>query len=255
LHNLYNTLFIGKVLVSLEAVASTNTYALEQLQHTHLHEGTVISTQTQYAGRGQRGNRWESNAGKNITLSIVLYPNFLRVQQQFLLSQTIALGIHQFCSDILQPHQSLLRIKWPNDIYYGTKKIAGILIENTLRGQCLASSVVGIGINVNQQHFKNLVNASSLSNIAKTTFLLPLLIQKLCYHIETQYLQLKAAKVTQIQQKYLSILYRYQSWHYYHSQKHGKLYGKITGISPYGHLQIQTATQEYHFDVKEVAFL
>jgi len=136
-------------IITVESVASTNSY-LKELAHSRtLDEGTVIVTRNQTAGKGQQGNAWESEAGKNITCSILLYPSFLPVQHFFLLSEVISLGV----KETLDAYTDGITIKWPNDIYYCERKIAGILIENEITGSNISMSVAGIGVNVNQEQF------------------------------------------------------------------------------------------------------
>ena len=126
-----DTLFIGRNHIEVPSVNSTNEYAPTLLSKSKPPEGTVISTQDQYAGRGQIGSSWESQPGKNISLSIILYPIFLPIAQQFLLNQCISLAIFDL-ADKYFPKKT--EIKWPNDIYVKGKKVAGILIQNTISG-------------------------------------------------------------------------------------------------------------------------
>ena len=145
------TLFIGNNIVRLNDVDSTNSFALSLLRNTEMEEGAVITAHAQTLGRGQRGNTWFSEPGKIITCSILLKPNFLNINLQFDLTRAIALGLSDLLNDLLP--SSAINIKWPNDIIADGKKIAGILIENVINGTRVSTSVVGIGLNVNQQHF------------------------------------------------------------------------------------------------------
>ena len=128
---------------------STNTYLQQLDADRHLPEGYIAYTDTQRAGRGQRGNSWESQPGKNLTFSLLLRPEHIPANQQFLLSQAVSLA----ATDVLNRYASGFSIKWPNDIYWEDKKIAGILIENVLSGSTFARSIVGIGLNINQERF------------------------------------------------------------------------------------------------------
>src|ERR1035441_10550859 len=144
------TLFIGKNLITLDSVASTNNFAKDMLSNTRPVEGTAIMAKEQYAGRGQMGNAWETESGKNLTCSFILYPEFLEADKQFFLNMAVALAVKDFCEHVLHDE---IKIKWPNDIYYHDKKLGGILIENSISGNKISSSVIGIGINVNQTAF------------------------------------------------------------------------------------------------------
>ena len=131
------------------------------IKNTEVAEGTVVLAKEQTSGRGQVNNTWESSYGDNLLMSIVLYPEFLHAGNQFLLSKFVSLAIVDFLSYYLEN----VTIKWPNDIYVGNKKIAGVLIENSLRGAFISSSVVGIGLNVNQTEFSSSIpNPTSLKN-------------------------------------------------------------------------------------------
>lgn len=111
--------------------------------------GDVVVAEVQTAGRGQRGNRWESTEGENLTFSMVLKPTFLPVANQFLLSEAVALAV----ADALAEYGIAAQVKWPNDIYVDGRKIAGILIENDIMGATMSRSIIGIGLNVNQTTF------------------------------------------------------------------------------------------------------
>ncbi len=251
------TLFIGQSLIHLELVDSTNSYAAELLRKNKPAEGTVISTFNQTKGRGQRGNTWNSEPNKNVSLSIVLYPSFLHPEKQFLLSKTIALALHDLMTETLglSAENNLLKIKWPNDIYFETKKIAGILIENTLSDGAIKASVVGIGINVNQTLFYNQLNATSIALIKNESINLNVFIEQLCEHIEARYLQLKANKKDLLNNDYLQHLYQLNTWSRYAASDE-TFEGKILGVADNGKLQIATrAEQIKEFSLKEVQFL
>ena len=112
-------------------------------------EGDVVWVERQTAGRGQRGHRWESEEGLNLTFSVVFEPSFLVPTRQFMLSEAVALAV----CDTLARFGIEARIKWTNDIYVGDRKITGMLIENKLRNGGIMRSVAGIGLNVNQTRF------------------------------------------------------------------------------------------------------
>jgi BirA family biotin operon repressor/biotin-[acetyl-CoA-carboxylase] ligase len=149
-------------IIKIKEIDSTNHWLKEQSNKQFLDEGTTVVAEYQTAGKGPRGNRWDSEAGKNITCSLLLYPDFLPVKQHFLLSKVVALGIKDAAEQYIRP----VHIKWPNDIYYQNRKIAGILIENEITGQTIGKSIVGIGLNVNQEQFSDAApNAVSIKQI------------------------------------------------------------------------------------------
>lgn len=247
-----NTLFIGKVLLHHEELPSTNTYAQELLAKSKPIEGTVISTFRQPQGRGQVGSKWESEPDKNITMSVILYPSFLPPWQNFALNKAVALAVRHFIAELL-PDQ-LVSVKWPNDIYVGTRKICGILIQNSLNRNALASSIVGIGINVNQTIFsKDIPNPSSLQLENGKEYDLSSLIPKLCWHLEAMYLRLKSGHFAILDAEYLQHLYRYQAATIFQRINGTVFWGKISGISSTGQLLVtHEEGGEEAFDLKEI---
>lgn len=129
--------------------------------------GDVVVAEVQTDGRGQRGNRWESAEGSNLTFSVVLTPSFLPVASQFLLSEAVALAV----ADMLGGYGIGAQVKWPNDIYVAGRKIAGILIENDIMGHAMSRSIAGVGLNVNQTEFDpSLPNPTSMKLAAGRDF-------------------------------------------------------------------------------------
>ena len=157
----HSTTVIGHERIHLTTVDSTNDYTQEMLSKSSPLEGTVITADFQTKGKGQIGRYWHSEAGKNLLVSCILYPDFILPRNQYLLNMSMALGVKQF----IDLHSNVSsEIKWPNDIYINHKKIAGILIQNTLMGKSISHSIVGIGININQTHFPNEIpNPTSLA--------------------------------------------------------------------------------------------
>lgn len=249
-----NTLFIGKVLLHLKELNSTNAYALNLLTKNKPSEGTVISAWNQTQGRGQVGSNWESEAGKNITISIILYPSFLPVRRQFLLNQAISLGIFDFISKFISTH---VKIKWPNDIWVRDKKIAGTLIQNMLSSNVFQSSVIGVGININQVLFtSDAPNPTSLKLETKKEFEINNLIDLLCGAIEKRYLQLRAGNISVLQQEYLNNLHQFQEDAIYQRMDTDEIFsGKIVGIDESGKLIIDHKKGQSAFSMKEIRFL
>ncbi len=270
-----DTLFIGHTIIRLEQTDSTNSHLLRLLNEEKLAEGAVVITQKQEQGRGQRGTFWQSEAGKNLTLSILLKPTFLKAEEQFSLSKTISLGVLDFISSINHQPSTINhpKVKWPNDIYIGNKKVAGILIENSVSGNSISHSIVGIGINVNQEKFSaELPNPTSLKLIsgkdlpaeafAKAGFDLEDCLSQLCSCIEKRYLQLRPQSLTPspkreggIDSDYLKNLYRFNEWANY-NYKGENVKAKITGVSKIGKLVLEKENGEkLECDFKEVGFV
>ncbi len=248
---LANTIFLGKDVQYLPECHSTNDIALSLVKDRRAHEGTIVVTDHQTQGKGQRGNKWQTEKGMNLTFSMVLKPNFLDITEQFYLNMAISNSIRK----LLQDYVPYLNVKWPNDLIlpdYG--KVGGILIENTFSSEGWEFAIVGIGINVNQIEFEN-PKATSLANITGSKFELPELFRLLVTQIEQGYLQLKRGKWNEIKSEYLHYLYLRDVWADFQDAS-GEFVGKITGISPQGKLELIREDGEVQlFDLKEVTFL
>ncbi len=242
---------IGKHIIKLGKVQSTNDYALKLLTNSLPEEGTIIIANNQTIGKGLAGNRWESQAGKNITISIILKPSFLKPSKQFYISKIVALTVHSFLNDILKN----IKIKWPNDIYVNNDKIAGILIENSFIGSKFGYSVVGIGVNVNQKEFSSeLINPTSLINETGEIYDLGKLLNSLIKYLNIYYQLLYNGKYSEINQKYLSLIYRLREVHSFKTTG-GTIKGRITDIKESGELEITCVSGEiFYFCFKEIEF-
>lgn len=247
------TLFIGQKIVYLPSCQSTNDEAADLLSRDDVPEGTLIITDQQTKGRGQRGNRWEAQRGQNLTMSLVLKPTYLAAADQFWLNMAVSLAIHDTLVPLLSATE--LTIKWPNDVYVGNRKLGGVLIENTLQGYRLAYSVVGIGLNINQTTF-GLPTATSLllESPIPTGYSLPGLLTTLLEQLEKRYLQLRAGHRAVLRTAYLQHLYAYQTPRTYEADGH-RFTGILTELDPTGRIGILTAGSVRYFAFKEVAFV
>lgn len=215
-------------------------------------EGTVVITDYQTAGRGQKGNSWESERGKNLTFSILLHPNHIPPGKQFILSQLISIAI----VGVLKEYDRHFTIKWPNDIYWKEKKIAGMLIEVDLTGSSLSNAIIGIGININQRHFKSdAPNPVSLTQITGKEHNLSELLEKILDSIVDAYNKYSPDNEEEIRQKYMALLFRNKGVYPY-------LYGEeifnasIEGIEPNGQLILKKENGSIHtFAFKEISFV
>ena len=253
MNTIENPLFVGKVHLHFPELDSTNRYALDLISKSNPSEGTVISTDKQAQGRGQIGSIWESTPEKNLTLSIILYPNFLLPREQFYLNQAISLGVYDFFARFITDG---LKIKWSNDLYVKDRKIAGILIQNSISSHKIKASVVGLGLNINQCIFSDhLPNPSSLSLETNKGYLLKDLFLPLCSCMEKRYLQLKKGEKGLLHKDYLQKLYRYKEEARYQRPDGSMFYGKITGLDPTGKLKIVQEQGEEVFGIKEIKFV
>jgi BirA family biotin operon repressor/biotin-[acetyl-CoA-carboxylase] ligase len=237
-------------IIKIEATASTNLFLKELARKQILEEGTVVLAGTQTAGRGQAGNYWESEPGKNITCSILVYPTFLLPKQHFLLSETMALGVKESVDFYLKK----VTVKWPNDIYVEDRKIAGILIENELLGQQFSQSVIGIGLNVNQEVFtSDAPNPVSLKQLLGADVNVNDLAEKMVERILYWYEKLKAGETECISKTYHEFLYRKSGFHCYEDTT-GRFKARIKSVAEDGFLQLETDQgEERRYTFKEVS--
>ena len=248
---MYETLFLGKEIIQLPVVDSTNLYLKNMLDKSSKKmEGLVVNSHHQQSGRGQMGNVWESEIGKNLTFSLLLKPA-LKVSDQFLISKVVSLGMVNFLTDLGIEDVS---IKWPNDIYVGDAKIAGVLIENTLKANLIENCIVGIGLNVNQINFDDAIkNATSLQLLLDKELDAEHVLKQLLFFIERSYLLLKTAKITTINTAYLTHLYRLNETHFYVIENE-RVEATIVGIAATGKLQMQLKEGVREFDLQEIKF-
>ncbi|QIA09727.1 biotin--[acetyl-CoA-carboxylase] ligase [Draconibacterium halophilum] len=240
-----------KNIIVLNELDSTNNYA-KQLLKEKAAQGTVVLAHYQENGRGQVGNFWESERGKNLLFSVILYPGFLDAGKQFYISKIVSLAL----ANTLKQHLEDVKIKWPNDIYVGEKKIAGILIENTVKGIALDSSIVGVGVNVNQEQFKSVApNPVSLKQLLKKEIDIRDILKAFLQKLENYFEVLREGKVEQVDAEYFQLLFRNEGLHRY--RKDDKEFrARIAGIGSFGQLELEEPdgkVTEYMF--KEVEFV
>jgi BirA family transcriptional regulator, biotin operon repressor / biotin---[acetyl-CoA-carboxylase] ligase len=242
---------IGHKVHWLNEVDSTNNYASQLAVNPQSH-GEVVAALFQTTGKGQRGNVWESKPSENLLFSIVLKPSFLLVQRQFLISKVAALAI----CDTLGVYLGNISIKWPNDIYVGNCKIAGILIENSFSSSTLETSVIGIGINVNQVEFPlELPNPTSMRIETSKEYVFADLLTSICIAFEKRYRQLLENETATVNSDYFSCLFRSKGFSLYSSDGE-EFNARIVGVRDSGELILETETGERReFAFKEISFL
>ena len=246
-------LHIGNTIRLISKTDSTNKYTIRKLADNEIEEGAVFLAHEQTKGRGQMNNRWESEPRMNLTFSIFLRPEFLPVNQQFMISKIVCLGLKNF----LQHHiDESVTVKWPNDIYVNDKKICGILIENAVMNSRICYSVVGIGLNVNQVSFHpDLPNPVSMKMITGKDFKTDELLSDLLKEIDYYYTLLKSGLAKEINTSYRNSLYMLEIVGVFRDKDH-QFHGVIKGINNIGQLVVEDTegvSMAYHF--KEIEFL
>lgn len=235
----------------LSIVDSTNIWVEKALQTTNLPEGSVIYTLNQTAGIGQQSNKWESEPGKNLTLTTVLYPSFLPASEQFNLTIIISLATCWTIDHFLENSET--KIKWPNDIYYNNQKLAGILIKNNIIGTTINQTIAGVGLNINQTHFQHAPNAISLKNISGNSFQVYEVLSQWHTLLAEAYKILKDNK-HQLMNMYYSRMYLKDIEADYMINS-SKIRAVISGVDEYGQLILKDSNRVVHIcGIKEVKF-
>jgi len=255
------TTSIENTIIKLDAIGSTNDYASKLLLSNKMTiEGTVIWALNQTKGKGQRGALWQSESGSNLTFSLIVSPYFLNIEDQFMLSKVFSLGIKDFLErsfrDNMAGSKLQVRIKWPNDIYVGSQKIGGILIENIVRDAKIHNSIIGIGVNLNQIKFpKNITNPVSFKLLTGKKIIVEQALKAVLLQLNERYQKLKAKKISEIDRDYLNSLYQFGVFSSY--QVNGKVITcKLIDVNKKGELLLKMTNDKIiNCDLKEVIFL
>lgn len=240
---------IGKKIIHLDTIDSTNNYAANLVKEGKIAHGAVILADEQTAGRGQRGTLWASNAGENLLLSLYVTPDNLSVENQVALTHFSSLSVVEFLRKIgISAH-----VKWPNDIYVGSKKLAGILIENTICGGNIKGSIIGIGINVNQLNFST-IQASSIQLEKKEFVSIETVLFSLISEFNAFWPLLNSGNLEQLKILYLDALYLINESAFFEDES-GEFEGIIRGVSSGGQLLLEKAGVVRKYELKEIKFI
>jgi BirA family biotin operon repressor/biotin-[acetyl-CoA-carboxylase] ligase len=235
--------------IKVSATDSTNVFLRELHRRNIFFENLCLVAQNQTKGRGQRGAGWDSEPGKNLTFSLLLQGLQLPAQQHFKLNAAVSLALVAVLAELQIEN---LSVKWPNDILSGNCKIAGILVENVLKNGNIKDSVVGIGLNVNQENFSGLPKAASLKSITGKDFDLEVLLKKLSTEIESKVFDYKNRKIEEVLEKYHQHLFRMGKVSDFELSSGEKIQGEIIGVSEEGKLLVDTEKGKKEFLLKEV---
>ncbi len=236
-------------IIKLNAISSTNDYLKKLVAITEVCNYTSVIAQFQTNGRGQMGSKWVSESGKNLISSILIKDISLKTSNRFYLSMAVSLAV---IAAIEQKTMRSFFIKWPNDILSSHKKIAGILIENTINEEEIKHSVVGIGINLNQMYFKNLPNASSIKKCVGKEILPQKMLEEILNQLPHYMKYIEGKNYRTLKKMYLLKLYRFNRPTMFTSQKKVFL-GKIIDVTSEGKLVIELENGRYRkFEAKEV---
>jgi len=240
---------IGQKIIRLDTVDSTNNYAAKLLKEGEIGHGTVILADEQTAGRGQRGAVWDSKPADNLLMSLFVMPANLSVADQVALTHFASLSVLQ----VLRKFGISAEIKWPNDVLVDGKKIAGILIENSIASGRIVSSVIGIGLNVNQVEFGGL-NATSLKECTSQFMRIEEVLFCLIAEMEGLWSCIRSGDLGHLRSAYLEHLYLKDKKAIF-SDDSGEFEGVITGVTAEGLLTVKRNKGERNYDLKELRFI
>lgn len=240
-------------IIKLDAIDSTNRFLKALSAQESCENFTVVSTESQTEGKGQRGSGWASETGKNLTFSVLYNQKTTQLTSLFTLNIVVALSVVEALKTVSNLN---FAIKWPNDILAENKKIAGILIENTFKNQNEVQSIIGIGLNVNQSQFENLPQASSLFLLENKTFDKDSILISIVNQLEFNLNQLPILGETHFWNAYHQILFKKDVVSTFESISGNRFVGKIQEVTQDGKLAVLLDDDSVQFfDVKEVKML
>lgn len=254
----YITTMTTDQIISLDQVDSTNSYLMELLrQDRNRPQLMAVMARSQTAGRGQRGNSWFTSPAANLTCSLLLRSGSIAPQEQYAVSELIAYGLLKTIARYLDNDEQkrLLRIKWPNDIYYGERKIAGILIEHSITGERIDYSIAGIGLNLNEEHFpEDLPNPVSLKQVTGQTYDPEEVLRRLLRRYGFMLEDFLMGNYAEVHREYMRRLYRRRGL-YPFTDAHGQFLASIKDVLPSGHIVLEREDgSEGTYAFKEVSF-
>ncbi len=240
-------------IVKLNAIDSTNSYLKDLVRQTNVENGTVVIANFQKKGKGQNDNIWLSDKGKNLTFSVLVRFDDLKIEYQFYLNYVVSIAMYTVLNNYI-PEK--LSVKWPNDIMSGNQKICGILIETTFNKNNVKNAIVGVGLNVNQDDFPDeIIKATSLKKVLNTSIDKDELFDKILIEIQYQLISIKKQEFKKIKQEYEDILYKKGIPSMFVDCEEVQFLGKITGTSMTGNLLIALEDGSVkEFGIKEIRF-
>lgn len=246
----------GAPIIELPSCDSTNAFAKEWIHsQTEVKEGTVILTHNQTAGRGQGGTDWIAESGKSLTFSIILKPHFLEAHESWWLNAITSLAILYAVNDLRPPLEVKPQIKWPNDLILENKKVCGILTEAILMGSHLKYAIIGIGINVNQEHF-SIPQAGSLKSVSGRDFNINQVLELVLFSVKNHYDLLRVTSRKALKAAYEDALYKRDVETNFQLKDGTEFKGKIIGIDAHGQLNIALKPGEIRsFGVKDLRMI
>lgn len=240
-------------IIKVNAINSTNDFARDFYRGNSDFEPVCVVAFEQTKGKGQRGASWISNAGENLTFSLLYTKINININHRFLLSAAVSLGIIEALGKFEIPE---LSVKWPNDIMSGKFKIGGILIENILNSEGISASIIGIGLNVNQLEFSGLPRAGSLQKATGMKYSLDEVLEELLDKIDSRLISISSKNETLVLEEYASVMFRRDVVSTFQLPDGSYLTGIIRGVTTSGLLNMEIEDSVFRtFDLKEVKLM
>ena len=236
-------------IIKLNAIDSTNRYLADLVSKIPLKDYAVVMAQYQSAGQGQRGSNWQSEKGKNLIISILKKNIKTKVQDQFEINMRISMAVLITLNTFGIPN---LSVKWPNDILSDNKKISGVLIQLIVKKEIIKQAIIGIGINVNQTHFNNLPQASSMKSITGTAFDIEALTTELMTQLKHYF---DVTNTDKLMTEYESVLFRKNKPSTFVNIQGVSFVGTIQGVSKRGMLRVKSEKVIEEFDLKSIQMI
>ena len=240
-------------IIKVSATESTNSLAREWFNNNKNDSPICIVASNQTSGRGQRGATWVSNAGENLTFSIIYPKPIVEISDQFLISAAVGL---QIIKALKQLKINNLKLKWPNDIMADNFKVGGVLIENILQNNVIGTSIIGIGLNINQVHFPDLPKAASLKNLTGTIFSTEEVLSIVLEQLENMIIANDNSFFEKVHKDYEAHLFRKNKASTFQLKDGSLIVGIILGVTSSGLLKLKVEGEEViTYDLKELKLL
>lgn len=243
-------------LFQLKTIDSTNNYIAKLVKEVELAEGAVVMSACQTSGKGQQGNGWHSKVGENLLFSLLLKPSFLDVKSQFYLNMIVCLALKDTLGSFGLKD---VKIKWPNDILVNNRKICGVLIENGIKKDKVNQSIIGVGLNVNEEMKCNpMLKAISLFDLINKRLDLNDVLELFKKDLSKWYLLLNKKQFSKIKKSYLNDLFYFNEFNSFFLKKNGCFVTetlKIIDIDEFGCLILENKKKQLKkVALKEIKF-
>jgi BirA family biotin operon repressor/biotin-[acetyl-CoA-carboxylase] ligase len=242
---------IGDLIIELTEIDSTNNYAMRLINEGMAEHGMVVRADFQTHGKGQHGNLWMAEESKNLLISVILDTQGIAIESQFMLNVVACLSVTELLTQVYKFQD--VSIKWPNDIYAGKQKIAGILIENQIRGSQWSHAVMGIGLNVNQMNFHDLNRATSMALCCGKSFKINQVLKQFIKLLNSHFARILSQDSTLLFQYNQQLMHIGSEIHYRKNFEYFK--GSLQGVTEQGLIQILTERKLKSFIHKEIELI